>query len=112
MSREAEVIDADVVVTIRDYKVIEKITQFISQNKLDPRVGNELFNIIYRVCWPFPDRQDPKYLLFDESLVDGTLSQIDISKCPKAPEHAETPASVDPVQVPVTPNGNHHESMD
>lgn len=107
MSGETEIIDTDVVVTIRDYKVIEKITQFISQNKLDPRIGNELFNIIYRVCWPFSERQDPKYLLFDESLVDETLTQIDISKCPKAP--VET---TEPVQEQVTPNGNHRETMD
>ena len=81
--------EEDITVTIRDDTVIAKIQDLIAKHKLDPRIAGALFQTVFSACWPFKLPIDPKTLLFDEKLVDSTLAQIDVSRCPKAPIEAK-----------------------
>lgn len=75
--------DEEIVVTIRDDTVIEKIRTFISDNKLVPDVINVIFNLIYQHSCPRNMRVSPSHLLFDEKLVDELLNDIDLDSIPK-----------------------------
>lgn len=76
--------DEEIIVTIRDDTVMEKIRTFISDNKLVPYVINDIFNFIYQHSCPRNMRFSPSQVLFDERLVDELLNVIDLDSIPKS----------------------------
>lgn len=81
---ESENVD-DIIVTVRDDEVVKRIDKFIADHELEPRIRDSIFEIIYKVCWPFPQFTPRTHkLLFEEKLVNEGFKLIDPSKCPKA----------------------------
>lgn len=81
-------VDDNVIITLRDYQVIERIKDFIDKHNLDPRLSDQFFQTFYRKCWPFktPINSRTESLMFDEKLVTEEFALFDVDKLPKAPK--------------------------
>lgn len=109
--------DPEIIVTLRDFQVMERIKNFIAQHKLDPRVAPEMLRIMTQLCWPFQRPLNPatQTLLFDEKTVDNGFLIFDISRMAKAPPPAPTPATPEPpstVQSPSEPESKSDSAGD
>lgn len=89
----AEQSEEKIHVLIRKDKLVGKLLQFITDNKLHPGFIQHMFNVICIACIPKGMRVDPNQYLFDEEIVDLCLSTLDLNLCPKAPEPIPAPAA-------------------